>query len=93
MGRLLLFAITMLVFGVFIFMFYKQSDSNKIYNLFYEINYSDFYSGYRGKIKTLKPNGKEKTIWKSDTYVNRRKCEEDTKLRYNFLCNFYGQKT
>ena len=81
--------------------FYKQLPEKKIYNLFYEINHRseicryDFRSTYyySGVIKTLFPNGTEKIIWKSEReYTNKDKCEEDTKLRYKFLCDYYGTK-
>lgn len=65
-----------------------------IKNLFCEmkskyVSYEDgtYYTGY---IKTIFPNGQEKVIWKSQTHRFSSTTENEMKIRFKFLCKFYG---
>lgn len=65
-----------------------------IKNLFCEmksqyVSYEDgtYYTGY---IKTIFPNGQEKVIWKSQTHHFSNTTENEMKIRFKFLCKFYG---
>lgn len=65
-----------------------------IKNLFCEmksqyVSYEDgtYYTGY---IKTIFPNGQEKVIWKSQTHRFSNTTKNEMKIRFKFLCKFYG---
>lgn len=64
-----------------------------IKNLFCEIK-SKWVSGsgnhYTGYIKTIFPNGLEKVVWKSQTHQFSQTTENEMKIRFKFLCKFYG---
>lgn len=79
----------------------KDNDYNEyeeyipgIKNLFCEmksqyVSYEDgtYYTGY---IKTIFPNGKERVVWKSQTHRFSNTTEKEMKIRFKFLCKFYG---
>lgn len=73
----------------------KEESNQKIENVYYTIEDNIMFKkhNYQGIIKTINTSTfKERTLWVSNNYTTREEAENETKIRYEIICNKYLNK-